>query len=141
MARKSRVKALASLLEDQKALQQIGSKIVRAALAQSARVGNLKPVNLGDPDWPDSWSDVEAPPWDNAWVDDGGSNPHWSEHNDPGPGAPKGWDRGWDNGTGFIDVESIGSIASRVQPIFEKTLTAEEKNILIKLNIVSATRE
>jgi hypothetical protein len=95
MARTSRVKALASLLNDPKALQEIGSHIVRSALAQSAKIGGLK-TKLEDPDWPDSWPDAVSPPWDNLWGDSGGSAPHWDDAKPPSSNYPKGWQQGWD---------------------------------------------
>jgi hypothetical protein len=138
MARNSRVKALAALLKDEKALQQIGSQIVISALAQSAKVGGLKTPNLGDPDWPDSWADANSPPWDNAWGDSNpGGNSHWPDSRPPSPNEPKGWEQAWDNGH-FVPLESIRGITERVQPFFERNLTAEEKNVLAKLNITAS---
>src|SRR5262245_15431455 len=134
MARTSRVKTLADLLNDHKALQEIGSQIVRSALAQSANIGGLK-TKLEDPDWPDTWADVEAPPWDNLWQDSGGGNVHWPDSRPPSPKEPKGWQQGWDNGHS-VPLGNIRGIQERVQPFFERNLTTEEKEILVKLNII-----
>jgi hypothetical protein len=127
MPRPSQIESLANLLQNQQALQEIGSKIVRAALARTAVIAGIGQI-ANDPPWDDQWNDGGSG-WDNHWSDDGGGNPHWED-------ASPGWTNIWDNGPP-VGVTSIFS--QNVQPFFSHQLNAQEIQILTNLKIIAPT--